>query len=206
MPASGFKKTFIKYNLIITIVFVVAAIAVSFYFYILPYYENTIAEKQREIEESNQELEKRLAFFKKLQKLKKEYESIQAIEEEKIYSVIPNSNQIPELLLQLEAIAEESGIEISSVTFSDSVNNNENYPGLTASNSNDTNPDPIQSIAGLGRVSFSFSLTGSNYSKLKIFLDKIERNVRLMDIKSINFAAGAESVSISLETYYYVKE
>lgn len=107
---------------------------------------------------------------------------------EKTNYILPDSEDIPNLIVQLEALAFEQGLILEKIEFTpikQESGNIENYQTL----------------------SVNMRLIGS-YPALKSFLKAVEENMRLMDISSVNFSTPSEEslqifeFDLSLNTYY----
>jgi hypothetical protein len=104
-------------------------------------------------------------------------------------------------LAQIYGIAQNSGLTIGTVGVS--------APTIQAKAPIviGTAPTPQQLTKPVGAVSFQITATGS-YESLKSFLEQIETNVRLFDLKSITLAGGLAtakdsfSVTMTLTSYY----
>ncbi len=56
----------------------------------------------------------------------------------------------------------------------------------------------------LGAVKIQFTVNNINYIGLKDFLNTLENNLPLMDILSLNFSPSSESLSLLINTYYFI--
>ena len=107
---------------------------------------------------------------------------------EKTNYILPDSEDIPNLIVQLEALAFEQGLILEKIEFTLIKQESEN-------------------IKDYQTLSVNMRLIGS-YPALKNFLKAAEENMRLMDISSINFSTPSEEslqifeFDLSLNTYY----
>jgi Tfp pilus assembly protein PilO len=107
---------------------------------------------------------------------------------EKTSYILPDSEDIPNLIVQLEALAFEQGLILEKIEFTPIKQESEN-------------------IENYQILSVNIRLIGS-YPGLKNFLKAVEENMRLMDISSINFSTPSEEslqifeFDLSLNTYY----
>lgn len=108
---------------------------------------------------------------------------------EDIPHILPKGDQIPELLIQLDALAKESGLGMTSISIT---------------------PGAEEEGALYKTLNISVAVTGS-YDNLKKYLDKVEKNMRIMDVTSIDFSAtpvvpegpvDVFSYTINIKTYY----
>ena len=123
----------------------------------------------------------------KIENLTKSFrENKESVEETKY--ILPDSEDIPNLIVQLEALAFEQGLILEKIEFTPIKQESEN-------------------IKNYQILSVNMRLIGS-YPALKSFLKAAEENMRLMDISSINFSTSSEEslqifeFDLSLNTYY----
>ncbi|NQU77291.1 hypothetical protein HQ544_01185 [Candidatus Falkowbacteria bacterium] len=200
MPQSNAKKIFIKYNLVFIGLVFLFILIIGYFFFVSPIYSETIARKKAGIEAKEKELQGQLVYLEELKELKAEYESVELADKEKLDLILPKEEEIPEIYILLDILARESGLDLTGVAASKKAVQNqvvvEEADGQTASG-------PTLS-SSLGILEVTLSVSGGNYDKLKIFLNKIERNIRLLDISSITFNS-TEAYAISLKTYFQLE-
>ena len=146
----------------------------------VPGVESVLA-KRKEIENQKQVLIDKQDLLARVEKLTKLYEENKD-NVEKTNFILPSSEEIPNLLVQLEALAFEQGLVLGKVDLS------------TAKKE-----EPAQGIEGQQRVIqdyetmiINIGLTGT-YEGLKSFLKATEENIRLMDVDSINFGSAPQA-------------
>ena len=138
------------------------------------------------------------------------YQNITTEDKNRLLEFLPNSVNNIGLILQIERIAKIHNMTISDITF------NVEKPGATTKGSsvsiktNDPNANKP-----FGIFPFEFSTDGT-YEDFVGFLTDIERNLRLVDVKSVTFAvptqvasknnpdfnANIYSYSLKVETYW----
>lgn len=139
--------------------------------------------------EQNKILQDKQEFLIKLEKLIKNYEDNKQYAE-KISYVLPSGEEIPNLIIQLEALGVEGGMAIEQIEFS-SVDEQ-----VTAG-----------SLENYKTMTINLKTSGDYYS-FKNFIAAVEKNMRLMDIEKINFIPLSSENSqlfnfeITLKTYY----
>lgn len=104
---------------------------------------------------------------------------------QKINIALPTDKQSAELVLQFSAMASQNGLNLRQVSFSEIQN-----PKTKS-----------------GYVPFEASLTlGGSYEGLKAFLVALEQNLRILDVKLLQFAPSIQrsglDINILLQTYY----
>lgn len=193
---------------IITIILLIALVAIVM-FLDLPAY-NKVGFLRDEIEKYEQFLEEKEELLVKVSQLKQIYESREE-EINKVYYVLPSLADIPNLIVQFEALASENGLILGNLGFGKIEATKKTSQVIW---STVTGEEETTSQDGYENLEISLSLTGS-YQSFKSFLRALEYNIRLMDIKSINFSSIEEegetmgvigiqtyTFSVDLEVYY----
>lgn len=119
---------------------------------------------------------------------------------EKTSYILPSNQDIPNLIVQLEALAFENGLVLEELTISVSE---ERMVGRVQ----ETRSQEEEAPKDYETLGVNFKLIG-DYLAFKNFLKAVEENIRLMDINSVNFSAESGeglqifNFDISLTTYY----
>jgi Tfp pilus assembly protein PilO len=163
-----------------------------------------ILDLKREVETQQQRLSEKQLFLEKVDKLKKRY---QDNEENltKVNYILPSGKDVPNLIVQFEALALESGMILDSIQFLENDELNQSRAAQARAAGETTSKDYMILTAEL-------KLSGS-YFAFKNFLKLIENNIRLIDISSVAFntetreetGGGGELIfdfNIRLNTYY----
>lgn len=157
---------------------------------VLPAY-NKLTLLNREIKWQEHLLEDKEAVIAKTEQLKQDYE-IHKDELKKASYALPSGKEIPNLIVQLEALASENGLVLESLNFLEEAK--------TKSKEAQT-PKPYKNLE------VSLQAAGT-YESLENFLRALELNIRLMDIKSIDFSSKQSEIeglfifNINLIVYY----
>ena len=180
-------------------------------FFVLPLYQEAVIGTKISIATQTDQLKNRSAYLEDLKKIKKEYESIQSGKIEKLNLLLPPDDQIPELFFQLNAIVSESGLTSSAIDVTKITSepteqsapliNKDGTAGEVGSIISPSSPKEFSKVK-VETLQISLSVANGSYAKLKILLDKIERNIRLLDIQSVSFNNSFESIDITLNTYF----
>src|SRR3989344_2113898 len=137
-----------------------ALAVIIFWIFIMPAFNN-ISALNEAVSVRNEFLSSRVDILNKIDGLNKEYQK-KSQEVAKISSVIPSSKGIAELVSTIEAVTQQTGLQLVEVTTGGSSNQQQE----------------------LQTISLELGLVGS-YQSLVAFLDLIEKNVRLIDIFEI---------------------
>lgn len=129
---------------------------------------------------------------------------------EKIFDALPKKENIPGVLIQMEAMASQNGLILNSIDFSNVVDDKKKI-----SNVLDAGAGAGGALAAtvptspLKTMKVGLSLSG-NYQSLKDFLKATESSLRIMDVNNISFGnkakeEGSESVSFKVDMIVYYR-
>ncbi len=126
----------------------------------------------------------------KLKSLLEQYKSVQ-VAQQNIAQVLPGDEAYPQLFNQFDALTRSNGISLQSVNITLVP-----LQGVLQSNS----------APRVGVVEASLALVGP-YANFKNFLQSLETNIRLMDVKSVQINPGIGSgqnylYNIVVDAYY----
>jgi Tfp pilus assembly protein PilO len=175
---------------------------VSVYFMLLPKYRQISDEGYLDYEQKKQMLQVKKDELSELKKLKEELAQITSIEKERLSKILPTEKELPDIFLQMESLAMESGLKVSRVAIKD-VNNKQSVVSKDESGKKNT----AKQLSGIQTITISLSVEGdTTYESLKVLLDNIEDNMRIIDLDSLSFVPSLEkdegAFSLNLNTYY----
>lgn len=222
-------------KLLIIIILLWLAIAGVIIFLIIP-----LAQACFDLQKANLEREKTVADLTKIlpevEKLKNDYQAHQA-QAEKVRSALPAEEEIPELISELTALTARNGVVMANFAFSIGGTSSAapqvavSPPGagagatspIMSETPSPTSPaaatsgpsSPVSSGTAFYRlITINLGVTGS-YQALQDFLKDIEKDLRLLDTRTLNLSpvnqesSAGEAVSadlfsldLSLETYF----
>jgi len=190
-----------------------SALALVVAFLIMPAYDNLNANRQI-IAQEKSTLEQITAFNQKIEEMNRQYK---AEELERLLSVLPKEEELPSLLIQLEALAIGNGLIMESVDFSEitsGVTPPQPSPELqnvlptsqeasgesVLGNQQETQATPYKILA------VRLKLSGG-YDAFKNYLQAVEKNLRLMDVTSLDLDSKSGitqylAFSVNLQVYY----
>lgn len=167
---------------LITILAVIIILVLSFLLILKPKYDRII-ETRQELKTKQKEFSDQKIYFDEIKKLIANYQKLDPSDIEKIAKVLPTEQDIAGLFVQMEAMTNESGLNLTGLDISEKT-----VPEL----------EKLQ----IKELDVALNLSGGDYEAFKKFLSIIESNLRLMDIISINFAPEATTYALNLKTYY----
>lgn len=120
-----------------------------------------------------------------LEHLRSAIKDIRPEEFAKIDRMVPLGRDVPNLILQLEALASETGILLKHVA-------------LQEGRGGDDKSLP----KGVKSVDLVVTVTGGDYATLKRFLEAAEKSGRILDVRNFTFSRGLQSYTINVQAYY----
>lgn len=125
------------------------------------------------------------AYLAKLDELNAAFESYDAEDVERIRMMIPSEEDVPGLMAIFEAAAQAGDLQLTSINFA---------AGDT------TGIPPVQ---GLEALNISISLQHGSYQRFKLFLEALEANLRLFDVRSASIAPVSASYALTIRAYVW---
>lgn len=102
---------------------------------------------------------------------------------------LPAEADTPGLSVQLHAIAVKSGLKLSSLDMS-----------IPAAVSGEAGGAPLS----VQPLDITMTLDNVSYDTMKLFLTNMQNSLRLLDVRTINFAPSANSISVEARTYFII--
>ncbi len=123
---------------------------------------------------------------------------LQNAKTDKIKEIFPNSPGVPDLLVQVQNIAYQSGVSLQNISFT-IIDNSSTKSLLTAK----TSTLRGEVTNDLPTVEISASVIGV-YSSIKSFLNLIENNVRIMDVTNVNLSMPQTDDAIEMSADFSI--
>jgi len=147
---------------------------VLFWVLALPFY-NEISDLDIAIKDREDLLKSRSTIINNIKELDKEYQK-RIPEIAKLSTIVPSKKSVAEVLSAIDDISKKNGIELFS-------------SAIIGQNTSDVNANPYNLL------SLEINLNG-NYPGLTNFLRAFEKNLRLVDITSIDAVAGLGNTTV----------
>lgn len=179
----------------IILVFILIIILTAAYITLIkPKYLETKWLIQENLEQQHRIYAEQQKRLKNLEVVANLYSKIPSADLQKFNEVLPDNYIKERLFGELEEIITENGFTVNSISLEKTEEGNKiNNLGEEGSNI----PEKV------GTVNLSLSLSAVNYSGLKNLLRLFENNLRLFDVRQIDFAPDDNSVDLNLSTYFY---
>lgn len=117
---------------------------------------------------------------------------------EKLNQALPNQPEVHNLFVNIEALAQLSGLELINVSAQPEDVVADSTKGTMKVNGAQGEISEFR----LFKVSINTSFEGGGYSSLKKLIEAVENNLRFLRVKSIIFSPSEGNISLRLETYY----
>ena len=187
-------------NLIIVVV-ILAFVAIVI-FLDVPMVQSVLSSK-KEIENNQTLLNEKQDFIKIVENLMNKYKSSEEVLKN-LDNILPNDSDVPDLLVQIEALANDGGVVLKDVNIS--TVDDKGVSKAEAVRTGDTTQEKTPS--SYKTVTVDLIGTG-DYNALRKFLQAIGENMRLIDVDSIVLSGKTQGLGslfdfeIILKTYYY---
>ncbi|TSC95594.1 MAG: Uncharacterized protein Athens101410_468 [Parcubacteria group bacterium Athens1014_10] len=116
-------------------------------------------------------------YLSNLKELKEVYNRLSDDEKERLKQILPKNKDITNLFIHFENLVEKNGLELGGINFTD-----------------------LKSEGKIKILNIKLSLKGGNYQIFKKFLQNLEKDVKILDVNSVNFSV--DGYDLSINTYY----
>lgn len=182
-----FAEQFIKfYRLILIVTIVVLIIVCSGGIWLI--YEGTIRKVETKVADNQALLAEKEQSLSKLKSVKVSVENLEE-SAQKILAVLPAEKDLPNVFVQLEALAFKNNLFLRTVDI--------------ASPEEGVTDEGEGKRLKLNKLVITLNVAGGDYFTLKNFLADIEKNLRLLDIKALSYLPQNNSYNLVINTYYF---
>ncbi len=174
---------------ILSIILILASIG-GFVGFVMPVYSD-IQQISAQKADYSEVLANARVLAEKRDSLLKIYNDIQPSDMDRLERMLPSNPDNVKLILEIEAVAKTYGLVLQNVK----IGQADDTPGQR----------PKSGSAEIGTLTLDFSTAGS-YPGYVGFINTLEKNLRIMNIKKVSFIAPADKSSYqyqtSIETYW----
>jgi hypothetical protein len=188
------------FNVIIFVVFL-AIIISGLFIFVKPKYESVRSSISKTKETETAEYLKQSVRLEELKKIKENYDKISQKDIKKLDLMVPSVLDKEELLVQLEKIILQNGLLFSNLAVKEAGGGSQTADKSVLIEE----PAPAGDSSSSGEIkslNISLPLTGVSYEGLKNILKVFQNNLRLMDINSISYNPGGQTINLEITTYY----
>jgi len=166
--------------------FLITIAGIIFWILLMPLYDNTMAQREA-VTQRAEIIETKSDIIANINATTKEYTD-RSSDIARFASIVPAVKSAPEIVSSIQALATQNGLQLKSISLSGNIN---------------------QSINPYQEQSVGLELNG-DYLAFKSFLMALERNIRLIDVLSIDASPISESspvISFRIKgNAYYLKQ
>jgi Tfp pilus assembly protein PilO len=141
------------------------------------------------------ELQKLEIYLNRLIIFNRSFNGISELDKERLEKTIPENNNYEDLISMFENIVNNRGLRLTSI-FIDDVKGK-----IVSKRTKITEEDSILP-EGVSEINFSISVSGTNYETMKDLISDFEKNLRIVDIKSVDFS-NLSSLKLEMTAYYF---
>lgn len=163
-----------------SILFLILSISIFFVF-IDPFYIQ-VKTLRSDVDTYNKALNNSTELQKTRDSLMEVYNSIKQEDKDRLNHLLPNNVDNIELILEIEKIANSHGLPIGDIRFDAKSSDNQNAQSGTVIN-------PSAGSSSYSIFPLDFTIEGK-YDTFILFLKDLEKNLRLVDVKSISFTSS----------------
>lgn len=122
------------------------------------------------------------AYLKQISASEQMFKKLNPERKEKLQAIVPLSPGVPDIYVQLDAIARAHDFVLVSV---------------------DAVPDE-KAVSDTGRrvVRSAINVAGGTYEQFKLFLTDMERSLRIFDVQAVVFTPGSGNYGLVMRSYY----
>jgi Tfp pilus assembly protein PilO len=179
-------KTILKRHFWFILVLVILLPAIGVFFILIAPVEKKEESLREQLKQLEKAKENKIGQLKTLDESNQLLANLSLTDIEKLKELLPNQKDIEGLLQVLEDKAQENGFILKNVEISEAKQEKLTIPGVKT-------------------LKITANFIGGNYESFKNLLSALERNARLLEIISINFAPGTGNYSLNMESYWLEK-
>lgn len=179
-----------------------------FFFYIDPEYKK-VQDLQSDVKANNEILEIVNKLKLKKDELNEKFNKISQIEKTQLEKLLPDTVDNIRLMIDVKNIAEEKGLVLRNVSITSKETSSGESKKVTTQKSNfegvmEENSLKYVDSSKIGVITFSFSVS-AKYEVFVELLEKLEENLRLVDIRNMEVSRGDGvfyDYNVTFDTYW----
>lgn len=186
--------------------FALILLTIGYFAFIQPRWDRVRTTSTAEVSALEQKLVQRRSYLDKLRVLNERFTAVQlqhAMDFAKLQEIIPREEDIPTLMVQLDALAKDHQLSLDAMSITKQAVAS---PVSPSQKEGAVAPKAIKNL----QVTLTLS-QGTTYDQFKEFLGGIETHIRLFDILQLQYAPAAQAegaqqggdrYGVTLDTYY----
>jgi len=175
---------------IMTIVIGVIILLIGYFLYIFPAVKKYNELSTKDILQLEVELGRKQTKLYSVKKIAKDFDNLPGEFNQKLNESLPSKPNQVDLLVNLDAIVRQSGLEAKIISITDNKQ-------VARGDGLD-----IKNQLEIKEINIKLDVDGITYLSLKNFVNNIEKNVRLLRINAFNFGTDSQSIQFNLTAFY----
>lgn len=167
----------------------------AYAFVVSPQWNRVGPGKQIDLAAAQQDVSSREHYLNQLQELQRNYQAIDQASVDLLSRMIPRGKGTPELLHQLEAIAKQSGVNLTDVNISEVQQDVKKGTAAQRAAAAQKKSDVKQLLVQL-------QVSAYDYRSFRSFLEAMQSHTRLLDVENYVYTTEKPIQQITLRTYY----
>lgn len=172
------KKTIVANFKLFIFVAPLTILLVGYVYFLKPKYEKVQIAGGLTLKTLNDSFKVKMEYLENLKNLEQSYNNLSPEEKEKLKQTFPFDEDLPNLFVHFKKIAKENGFTLGAIRFNKG-----------------------QEEGKIRALNIELSLDDGSYESLKKFLEKLERDVKIIDVDSVAFSASG--YSLKFKTYFF---
>jgi Tfp pilus assembly protein PilO len=198
--ANQFLNRYYRY---LSLILILVIIIIGYFSLLLPQYRKLKDTGIFENKEAENMLAEREQYLADLREMRQAYDELEIRAWRSLDNILPAEDEIYLLFAQMEVFARDNNLILTSININDGSIDAAATGQSVANKAIDPSNVSVKPADNIRTVSLSLNLTGINsYENFKQFLDSIENNVRILDLRSLAYSPGNNTYTVTLTTYY----
>jgi Tfp pilus assembly protein PilO len=165
----------VKFSWPVVIIFFLVLFGINYFTFFQPQIEKTKNQGPLDVAYYRSIIEEQKIYLEKLKNLQNKIDEIDPEELSKLDYVLAEKADVPSILNHISALSQQSNMELANFGFEFTE------PGV---------------------VVIELGFREGTYQKVKNFIQKIEKNIRVMDIIELSFQNVGNELNLKIKTYY----
>ncbi len=202
---SFFLILFQKYFYYFIILEIIIVIALGYLFLLKPKINIIFADDTRIALEDQKAQEKVIKYNKQIEELKEitaEYSKISETDINKINQILPDEPEERGLFVQIEKIVKANGLLLESI-FIDDSDAKAAQTKTKSRRSGIVEAEKEVDISNMKELKIIFTVNEVSYPAFKSLLGSLEKNLRIIDVDTIEYDPKGESAVLLVKSYYW---
>jgi hypothetical protein len=175
--------------------------SVLVYFLLIgPQFDRVGPGREFDVAALDSQIQQRDQLREQLKSLQQSYEDISTDDVDLLSRILPENENIPELLSQLETIARQSGVSLVSINIAEIEERGpQSARQRLEAQAQGAN---LGTASGTQTLNLQMEISAFSYQSYKQFLESLQAHVRLIDVDRFNYSAENQTHSIGARTYF----